>query len=280
VSRRDLDYTRIARAIEFIAKHGHRQPHLSEIAAHVNMSEYHFQRLFSRWAGVTPKRFLQILTVDRAKRLLREARPLLEVSNELGLSSGSRLYDHFVNIEAVTPGEFSRHGEGLSIAYGVHETPFGRAFIAVTRRGICRLSFLDPEGIDTHREGLIDTWPRADVTEDGIKTASVIRSVFTDSATARSPLSVHVSGTNFQASVWRALLQIPPGEVRSYSQVASAVGKPSAVRAVGQAIGANPVAYLIPCHRVIRQNGELGGYHWGVTRKRAMQAWEQARQPA
>ncbi|MGS3178741.1 bifunctional transcriptional activator/DNA repair enzyme AdaA [Aeromonas dhakensis] len=271
------DYARIADAIRFIASQVARQPTLDEIAAHVHLSPFHFQRLFSRWAGVTPKRYLQVLTLERAKALLQESRPLLEVADTLGLSSGSRLYDHFVQLEAVTPGEYKQRGAGLVIDHGVHDTPFGQAFVALTPRGVCNFSFLDDQAPQTPLAALAHNWPEAELREAPSRTRGVIHTMFDTSKAQDRPISLHVSGTNFQISVWRALLQIPPAKVVSYAQVASAVGNPKAARAVGLAVGANPVALMIPCHRVIQQNGRLGGYHWGETRKQAIHAWEAAR---
>lgn len=272
------DYERIAQAISYIAERVTSQPTLSEIAAHLGLSPFHFQRLFCRWAGVTPKRFLQILTVERAKQLLSESKPLLEVSDSLGLSSGSRLYDHFIHLEAVTPGEYKRRGTGLTIEYAVHCTPFGNVFLAMTPRGICKLAFLMKDNIDDELADLSKMWPRAVIIENHERTLGDVEAIFGNDVTYDRPLSLYVSGTNFQVSVWKALLQIPLGTVVSYTQVAHAIGRPRSVRAVGQAVGANPVAFLIPCHRVIRQNGELGGYRWGEIRKHAIHAWETAGQ--
>ena len=271
------DYARIADAIRFIASQVERQPTLDKIAAHVHLSPFHFQRLFSRWAGVTPKRYLQVLTLERAKALLQESRPLLEVADTLGLSSGSRLYDHFVQLEAVTPGEYKQRGAGLVIDHGVHDTPFGQAFVALTPRGVCNFSFLDEKAPETPLAALAHSWPEATLQEAPSRTQNVINTMFDGSKAPDRPISLHVSGTNFQISVWRALLQIPPAKVVSYAQVANALGNPKAARAVGLAVGANPVALMIPCHRVIQQNGKLGGYHWGETRKQAIHAWEAAR---
>lgn len=271
------DYARIADAIRFIASQVERQPTLDEIAAHVHLSPFHFQRLFSRWAGVTPKRYLQVLTLERAKALLQESRPLLEVADTLGLSSGSRLYDHFVQLEAVTPGEYKQRGAGLVIDHGVHDTPFGQAFVALTPRGVCNFSFLDDQAPQAPLATLAQSWPAAELRESPSRTQGVIHTMFDTSKTPDRPISLHVSGTNFQISVWRALLEIPPAKVVSYAQVASAVGNPKGARAVGLAVGANPIALMIPCHRVIQQNGKLGGYHWGETRKQAIHAWEAAR---
>lgn len=271
------DYERIASAISFITERVAQQPTLDDVSAHLHMSRFHFQRLFCRWAGVTPKRFLQTLTVERAKQLLAESGSLLEVSDSLGLSSGSRLYDHFVSLEAVTPGEYRKGGAGLTIEHAVHDTPFGDVFIAATPRGICKLAFLDQRDTDGHVQELNKKWPQALVRENPASTYRLVESMFGRHMEPDRPISLHVSGTNFQVSVWKALLEIPPGTVTSYSRIASEIGKPRAARAVGTAIGANPVAFLIPCHRVIQQSGRLGGYHWGETRMHAIHAWESAR---
>jgi AraC family transcriptional regulator of adaptative response/methylated-DNA-[protein]-cysteine methyltransferase len=271
------DYDRIAQAITFITSRVDGQPTLSEIAAHLNVSPYHFQRLFCRWAGVTPKRFLQVLTLERAKQLLDESRPLLEVSNALGLSSGSRLYDHFVKLEAVTPGEYTKGGAGLTIEYAVHDTPFGKTFIATTARGICQFAFLDYSDIDTMLSDLSSKWPHALLRENYQQTRTITETLFDREKKLDRPLSLYVTGTNFQVRVWKALLQIPSGTVVSYSRVAYGIGRPRSARAVGTAVGANPVAFLIPCHRVIQQSGRLGGYHWGETRMHAIHAWESAK---
>ncbi len=271
------DYDRIAEAISFISSRLSSQPTLDEMAAHLHLSPFHFQRLFCRWAGVTPKRFLQVLTLERAKQLLSEAKPLLEVSDTLGLSSGSRLYDHFIHLEAVTPGEYKKGGANVTIEYAVHDTPFGKAFIAITPRGISNFSFLEHAEIDGHLTDLNNKWPHATVRENRPRTLAVVNAMFGGGKKPDRPLSLYVSGTNFQISVWKALLQIPPATVTSYSQIATAIGHSNSARAVGLAVGANPVAFLIPCHRVIQQSGRLGGYHWGETRKHAIHAWEAAR---
>lgn len=271
------DYERIAKAISFITERMRQQPSLEEIAAHLHMSPFHFQRLFSRWAGVTPKKFLQILTVERAKQLLSESKPLLEIADAVGLSSGSRLYDHFIHLEAVTPGEYKKDGAGITIEHAIHATPFGNVFIAKTPKGICKLAFLSNNDTEMHLDELNKKWPLADMRENVESTLDVIESMFTATMNLNRPLSMHVSGTNFQISVWKALLEIPPGTVTSYTDIATKVGRPRAARAVGTAIGANPVAFLIPCHRVIQQSGKLGGYHWGETRMHAIHAWESAR---
>jgi len=254
-----------------------KQPTLNDVATHLHMSRFHFQRLFCRWAGVTPKRFLQILTVERAKKLLSESKPLLDVSDSLGLSSSSRLYDHFVHLEAVTPGEYKKKGRGLVIEYAIQDTPFGYIFIAITSRGICHLEFLLEGDMNHHFTELHKKWPHAIIRENDESTLGIVKTIFYGTEKIDRPLSLYVSGTNFQISVWKALLKIPPGSVTSYTQVAMAIGRPRSARPVGSAIGANPVAFLIPCHRVIQLGGKLAGYRWGETRKHAMHAWEAAR---
>jgi len=271
------DYHRIADAIDFIATNSRRQPTLNDVATHLELSAAHFQRLFSRWAGVTPKKYLQILTVEHAKQLLSESKPLLAVSDEVGLSSGSRLYDHFVQLEAATPGEYKTGGAGLSIDYGVHNSPFGDIFVAATARGICKLSFLDQADLTADITDLQRRWPNALLRHNAPASLKIIDRIFSGTGPVDRPLSLHVCGTNFQVNVWRALMQIPAGTLRSYSHIAKAVGKPMATRAVGSAIGSNPIAFFIPCHRVLQQSGNIGGYHWGLTRKHLIHAWESAR---
>lgn len=272
------DYDRIARAIDFLRGHAGDQPSLSAVSAHVHLSPYHFQRLFSRWVGVTPKRFLQVLTVEHAKQLLAQTQvPLLDVAYATGLSGASRLHDHFVQLEAATPAEYRKAGAGLTIRHGICESPFGRVFIATTSRGVCAVSFVDADS-DDPLMGLRRDWPGAELVKDASEVRRVSHALFDSGRGQGGPLSLLVRGTNFQVNVWRALLRIPPASVVSYHDVACAIGKPSAARAVGRAVGANPIAFAIPCHRVIRQSGELGGYRWGVTRKLAIHSWEHARQ--
>lgn len=272
------DYDRIASAMAYLVDRATAQPSLEEIAAHVHLSPYHFQRLFCRWAGTTPKRFLQVLTLERSKDLLNSSRSLLDVSHELGLSGSSRLHDHFVQLEAVTPGEYKNRGKQVYIEYGVHSTPLGPMFVAVTQRGVCRAEFMDFNSIEELLDDLHNAWPFSSIDESVTSTRYVIDAFFGhDTASKHGPLSLHVTGTNFQIAVWRALLKIPPGAVASYTQVATALDAPKSARAVGNAIGANPVALLIPCHRVIQQSGALGGYRWGSTKKLMVQTWERMR---
>lgn len=270
------DYERIARAIGYLRRHAGDQPDLAAAARHVNLSEHHFQRVFTRWAGVSPKRFLQYLTVEHAKSRLVTAHGVLDAAGTVGLSGPGRLHDLFVTLEAMTPGEYKAGGAGLAIQYGVHETPFGRALIATTARGICGLQFIDDEksGI----EKLRCEWPGAELRPNPAATAPVAERLFGPIASRPGEaLALLVKGSNFQVKVWRALLDLPFGSLATYGSIATRIGGPSAARAVGTAVGANPVAWLIPCHRVIRESGALGGYRWGVERKEAMLGWEAAR---
>ena len=272
------DYDRIASAMAYLVDRATLQPSLEEIAAHVHLSPYHFQRIFCRWAGTTPKRFLQVLTLERSKELLDNSRSLLEVSHELGLSGSSRLHDHFVQLEAMTPGQYKSRGKQMHIEYGVHPTPFGPTFVAVTQRGVCRVEFVEFSNIEELLDDLHNAWPFSSIGESLASTRHVIDAFFASgTASKHGPLSLYVAGTNFQVAVWRALLKIPPGAVASYAQVGKALGAPKSARAVGNAIGANPVALLIPCHRDIQQSGALGGYRWGPTKKLMVQTWERMR---
>lgn len=270
------DYQRVADAIGFLVNHRQQQPSLAELASHCGLSPQHFQRLFSRWAGISPKRFLQLLTVERAKQLLDDHH-VLGLSDELGLSSGSRLYDHFVQLEAASPGEFKSGGQGLTIEYAIQASPFGEVFIARSPRGICSLQFLDAGGEAAALQSLATQWPKALIYHNPTIGADDVAAIFASGVAAGKPISLHVRGTNFQVSVWRALLRIPPSHFASYGQIAKALDKPRASRAVGTAVGANPIAMLIPCHRVIQQSGALGGYRWGLNRKQAIHVWEAAR---
>jgi AraC family transcriptional regulator of adaptative response/methylated-DNA-[protein]-cysteine methyltransferase len=267
------DYRRVAAAIEYLDHHARDQPSLDDVAKAVGLSPYHFHRMFRRWAGTTPKRFLQLVTLEDAKRRLEESRSVLHTSFDVGLSGPGRLHDLFVTLDGVTPGEFATGGEGVELTYGVAPTPFGEALIGRTPRGVCHLSFLAGGGDGAAAE-IAERWPEAQLRRDGAVARSVGEAIFDGE---RPPL--HVRGTNFQLRVWQALLQIPAGRVASYSDVAKGVGRPRAVRAVAGAVARNRVAWLIPCHRVIRKVGEAGGYHWGTDRKRAMLAWESARSP-
>lgn len=269
------DYARIEKAIAYLVGHVNEQPSLEDIAAQLHLSPFHFQRLFYQWAGTTPKRFLQVLTLERGKQLLQQSRSVLNVAHEIGLSGSSRLHDHFVQLEAVTPGEFKQKGLGMQIGYGVHATPFGPLLLAMTARGICRASFVDFSSLAQELTALQQDWPLSSLQQDQALTAAVVGRLFpVQQQSLHKPFCLHVSGTNFQLAVWRALLKIPSGTVVSYSELANTLGCPKSSRAVANAVAANPLAWLIPCHRVIRESGALGGYRWGVPKKQLIQTWE------
>ncbi len=274
----NTDYARIEKAIRFLDQERAAAPSLAAVAEHVGLSEAHFQRLFTKWAGISPKRFLQHRTAEVVKRLLRERRPLLDVTYEAGLSGPGRLHDLLVNAEAVTPGEYQRAGEGLTVRFGFHPTPFGECVIAVTPRGVCHLAFVHPVSRQEALDRIRHDWPAASLVADQAATRRAAALAFPPPGSAPTAgLTLHVKGTNFQLKVWRALLEIPVGSVTTYGALAAAVGDAKASRAVGTAVGSNPVSYLIPCHRVIRSTGELGGYAWGPDRKRTMLALETSR---
>ena len=272
------DYRRIEKAIEFLAENYHQQPSLDEVARSVNLSEFHFQRLFRRWAGISPKRLVQFLTLEHAKQALEESRSVLDAAYDAGLSGPSRLHDLFVTAEAMTPGEFKAKGAGLEISYGFHPSPFGECLLAVTERGICGLGFV---GEGSRRQALEDfqrRWPAAQFQENPEKTQGYIDAVFNaKKRNGACSVKLLLMGTNFQIKVWEALLRIPSGSVVCYEDLARRLGNPSAARAVGSAVGRNPISFLIPCHRAIRKMGITGDYHWGAARKKAILAWEAAR---
>ncbi|AKQ64085.1 ADA regulatory protein / Methylated-DNA--protein-cysteine methyltransferase [Myxococcus hansupus] len=273
------DYARIEQAILYLDAHALEQPSLEDAAAHVGLSPFHFQRLFSQWAGISPKRFVQLHTLRSARRLLAERRSVLETSLEVGLSGSGRLHELFVTLTSMTPGEYKLGGEGLTVRYGVHASPFGGCLLAVCERGICGLHFLTGESKEEALAALKHEWPRATFEESAEATAPWMERIFSASRpdAAPRPLSVLVRGTPFQVQVWQALLRVPSGEVTTYEDLARAIGKPKAMRAVGSAVGDNPVGLLIPCHRVLRKTGIFGEYRWGAARKRAMLAWEDLR---
>jgi AraC family transcriptional regulator, regulatory protein of adaptative response / methylated-DNA-[protein]-cysteine methyltransferase len=272
---RSEDYRRIAQAIAFMHLHHLSQPDLATVAQHIGLSEYHFQRLFTQWAGISPKRFWQYLTVEYAKSRIARSPSLLDLTLAIGLSSPGRLHDLFVGLEAMSPGEFKAGGAGLQIRYGIHDTPFGKALIATTARGVCNLHFLDTTDELSAERILRQSWSNADIICDPTATQPLHDPIFNSSiATEQKPLTLLVKGTNFQIQVWRALLKVPFGEMTTYQTIAEAIDRPTASRAVGNAIGNNPIGYLIPCHRVIRASGALGGYRWGLERKTAILGWE------
>lgn len=269
------DYARIEQAIRYLDRERSAAPSLADVAAHVGLSESHFQRMFTRWAGISPKRLVQYRTAEVIKRVLRARRPVLEATYEAGRSGPGRLYDLVVNAEAVTPGESQRGGLGVRVQYGFHPTPFGECLIALTARGICHLAFVAPIAREEALARLARDWPSAELEANQAATRTVAAQAFPPPGSSVVPsLTLHVKGTNFQLKVWKALLDIPSGEVTTYGAIATQLGDAKAARAVGAAVGANPVSYLIPCHRVIRASGEMGGYAWGVDRKRVMLARE------
>jgi AraC family transcriptional regulator of adaptative response/methylated-DNA-[protein]-cysteine methyltransferase len=270
------DYLRIEQAILFLEKNFSKQPSLHEIANSIGLSEYHFQRLFSRWAGISPKRFLQFLTVEHAKQLLAESKNLLDVTYETGLSSPSRLHDLFVTCEAMTPGEYKKQAEGLAITYGFHASPFGECLLSMTERGICGLDFVPPGEREKTLKTLKDKWPKATWVENAARTEPFAEQIF-GPVENKPALPLILKGTNFQIKVWQALLKIPPGAVAAYNDIANQIGQPKAARAVGNAVAHNPIGFVIPCHRVIRKIGDIGEYQWGAVRKRAILGWEAAR---
>ena len=273
------DYARVRRAIAFISGHWRDQPDLDEIAADVGLSPAHFQRLFSRWAGISPKEFVQAITLDHARGLLLGSASILDTALEVGLSGPGRLHDLFVDHEAMTPGDYKRRGAGLEIAWGTHPSPFGSALIMATARGVAGLAFAD----GAHEEPAIledmtRRWPAARYSHAPERTAPYAARIFTPELWRESdPLKIMLIGTDFEVRVWDALLRLPLGQAVTYSDLAAHLCSARAARAVGSAVGRNPISFVVPCHRVLRKDGGLGGYHWGVTRKQAIIGWEAGR---
>jgi len=272
------DYERIERAIRFLSQHRHQQPSLQQLADHLLLSPSHCQRLFSDWAGISPKRFVQYLTINHTKRLLRNAHSVFSTSTEAGLSSGSRVHELFVSCEAVTPGEYKSNGAGIDIDYGIYDTPFGPCLTAVNARGICALQFLENKDHATATGMLASLWPGARLHREQTISRQTADHVFGDHWDPQRPLYLNVKGTNFQIKVWEVLLKIPSGDLVSYQDLAAYLGRPRSARAVANAIAKNPIHYLIPCHRVIRQVGVFGGYQGenNHPRKKALHVWERA----
>jgi len=269
-----LNYQRIESAIKYLAANYQQQPNLDDVAQAVHLSPFHFQRIFTEWAGITPKKFLQYLTTEHLKQKLQESRNILEAADAVGLSIQSRVYDLFVNLEAVTPNEYKTSGEGLTMEYGFHQTPFGECLIAVTERGICGLQFVSEENREEILQRLQNKWSNAIFKENPRLTEKTVQEIFYTNEPRK--LNVLAKGTNFQVKVWNALLQIPAGEVMSYQTIAKKINQPKALQAVGSAVGANPIGYLIPCHRVIKNEGLVGEYRWGSAKKRLLLGWEMA----
>lgn len=274
-TQQHIDYERIATAIDYIRAHFREQPDLNEIADKLNLSQFHFQRLFREWAGTSPKKFLQYISIAHARQLLRQygSVPLSEIAFETGLSGTGRLHDLFISIEGMTPADYRNSGAGLEIVYSFQESPFGPMIAAATSRGICYLAF-----VTDHTSGLIllkNQFPAATFTSGTNDHLDGVQKVFSSGSRPEN-IKLHLKGSEFQLKVWEALLKIPPGAVTTYASVARHIKNPNAFRAVGTAIGSNPIAYLIPCHRVIQASGETGGYRWGTTRKSCILGWEGA----
>lgn len=274
-----IDYHRIEQAIQYLQENFHSQPDLDEVAAKVHLSAYHFQRMFTEWAGISPKRFLQYLTTGYLKERLEASRTIDEAAADAGLSSQSRVYDLFTTLEAVTPHEYRQHGSGLRIDYGFHPTPFGECLIGVTARGVCWLSFVGADQDGRYAlEEMKRTWYNSVFHPDQELTRTFVESVFHPRGGEK--LHLLVKGTNFQVKVWEALLRIPAGHLTTYQEIASGIRHPRAQQAVGSAVGSNHIAYLIPCHRVIRKDGILGEYRWSGARKKSIIGWELAKHHA
>ncbi|MGE0765162.1 MAG: methylated-DNA--[protein]-cysteine S-methyltransferase [Hyphomicrobiaceae bacterium] len=274
------DYDMVRRAIAFLSGTWEEQPTLERLAAHLDLSPTHTQRLFKRWCGLSPKEFVQAVTIDHARNLLSGSASVLDAAHEVGLSGAGRLHDLFVDHEAMTPGEYKRRGEGLAMAYGFHETPFGDALLLATERGVAGLAFVDEDKGQSRQEALADMtrrWPKAEFIEAPDRTAVHAERIFDSASSCEQPVRLVLIGTDFEIRVWQALLRIPMGRAVTYADIARHLGQPTASRAVGSAVGRNPISFVVPCHRVLRGDGQLGGYHWGLTRKRALIGWETGR---
>jgi len=272
------DYAVVRRAIAFISEHWRAQPEIDEIAAAVGTTTADLHHVFRRWAGLTPKAFLQAITLDNARRLLRSSASVLDAAYEVGLSGPGRLHDLFVTHEAMSPGEWKSGADGLSVAFGFHPSPFGSALVMTTERGLAGLAFADPGEEEAALADMRGRWPKARYGEDKDRTGAIARRIFDPTLwRPERPLRVVLIGTDFEVRVWETLLGIPMGRAATYSDIATKLGKPTASRAVGAAVGKNPVSFVVPCHRVMGKSGDLTGYHWGLTRKRAMLGWEAGR---
>ncbi len=275
------DYDLVRRAIAFLSVNWEEQPTLERLAAHIGLSPAHTQRLFKRWCGLSPKEFVQAVTIDHARNLLAGSASVLDAAHEVGLSGAGRLHDLFVDHEAMTPGDFKRRGDGLVIAYGFHDTPFGDALVLATDRGVAGLAFVDEDKGQSRPEALADMtsrWPKAQFVEAPDRTAQFAKRIFDPARwSPEQPVRLVLIGTDFEIRVWQALLRIPMGRAVTYADIARHIGQPTASRAVGSAVGRNPISFVVPCHRVMRGDGQLGGYHWGLTRKRALIGWETGR---
>jgi len=275
LSRAAADYAVVRRAIAFVCERWRAQPEIDTIAAAAGVSASELHHLFRRWAAITPKAFLQALTLEHARRLLRDSASVLEAAFEVGLSGPGRLHDLFVTHEAMSPGEWKSGGAGLTMSYGFHPSPFGAALVMTTQRGLAGLAFADPGEEQAALADMKGRWPEANIVEDRARTTALARRIFdTGLWRADRPLRVVLIGTDFEVRVWETLLKIPMGRAMTYSDIARKVGATKAARAVGAAVGKNPLSFVVPCHRVLGKDGALTGYHWGLTRKRAMLGWE------
>jgi AraC family transcriptional regulator, regulatory protein of adaptative response / methylated-DNA-[protein]-cysteine methyltransferase len=278
LSHAAADYDIVRRAIAFVSEHWRAQPEIDVIAAAAGVTGSDLHHLFRRWAGITPKAFLQALTLEHARRLLRDSASVLDATFEVGLSGPGRLHDLFVTHEAMSPGEWKSGGAGLTMSYGFHPSPFGTALAMATQRGLAGLAFADPGEEQAALADMKSRWPKANVVEDRAGTAPLVRRIFdTGLWRAERPLRVVLIGTDFEVRVWETLLRIPMGRAMTYSDVAAKIGATKAARAVGAAVGKNPLSFVVPCHRVLGKSGDITGYHWGLTRKRAMLGWEAGR---
>ena len=269
------DYTHVRKALAFISENWRDQPSLEAIAAEVRLSPSHLQRVFTRWAGLSPKEFLQAVTLDHARAMLRSEASILDTAYEVGLSGPSRLHDLFISHEGMTPGTFKLRGRGITVEYGFHPCPFGSALVMVSGDALVGLAFADEGSEPESLADMRSRWPEATYVENSARTAGVAARIFNpDNWRADTPLKVVFIGTDFEIRVWETLLRIPLGRASTYSDIASHLGKPGAARAVGAAVGRNPVSFVVPCHRVLGKSGGLCGYHWGLTRKRAILGWE------
>ncbi len=269
------DYEVVRRTLEYLTENWRDQPTLDSMADHAGLSPFHLQRVFSRWAGLTPKQFLQAITLDHARDLLKDSVSILDAAYEVGLSGPGRLHDLFVTHEAMTPGVYKARGKGLVIRYGFHASPFGTALVMITDHGLAGLAFADPGEEQAALNDMRGRWPEADYVEDAPATAATCARIFDPSTwSAEQPLRIVMIGTDFEVRVWETLLRIPVGAATTYSDVAATIGRPRAARAVGTAVGRNPISFVVPCHRVLGKAGSLCGYHWGLTRKRAILGWE------
>ena len=269
------DYDLVKHTLAFISENWRDQPSLETLADQAGLSPTHLQRLFTRWAGLSPKAFLQAVTLDHARGLLRDSASILDASYELGLSGPGRLHDLFVTYEGMSPGIYKAHGRGLSISYGFHDCPFGRALILITSEGLAGLAFADHGKEKSALADMTARWPEATYVENQQATAAYAKRIFeSERWKPDQPLKIVFIGTDFEIRVWETILRIPFGKASTYSDIASHIGKPKAARAVGTAVGKNPISFVVPCHRVLEKSGGLGGYHWGLTRKRAILGWE------